>query len=335
MNRRDTLLALLALSAAPGVAYAQPVPARIALISSGKAAESSGEVDSYLNGVLRKVGLTERKDYVIEYFWAEGEVQHLPALLETVVARKPSIIIVFSVPQARAAQQATKTIPILLQRASSDPVADGLVESLAHPGGNTTGFAGMSDHVPKVVDIIRQVLPKAKRVAVLTPPLGAEYRRLFDSFRRAAADRAMTADAFEAETPERIAAAFSALARTRPDAIFVMLASMIAGQSAHITALSIAHKIPVFAASASQAEDGALVGYGPSPNTRDYRIEDYIKKILAGAKPADLPVVQPSTFELVLNRKTARALGIRIPSAFLLSVDRICLLYTSPSPRDS
>lgn len=323
MNRRDTLLALLALSAAPGVAYAQPVPARIALISSGKAAESSGEFDSYLNGALGKVGLIAGMDYVLESFWAEGDLQRLPVLLEAVVARKPAIILVSSVPQTRAAQQATKTIPILMQRASSDPVADGLVESLAHPGGNTTGFAGMTDHVPKMVDIIRQVLPKAKRLAVLSPPVGAEDRRLFDSLKRAAADRAMTAEAFEADTPERIAAAFSKIAKTRPDAIFAMPDSTLAAQSAQIAALSIAHRIPVFAATGFQAEGGALIGYGPSPNTRDYRLEDYIKKILAGAKPAELPVVQPSTFELVLNRKTARALGIRIPSAFLLSVDRV------------
>ena len=321
MNRRDTVLALLALGAAPGLGYAQTAPARLAFISSGKSAKSSSESLAHLNPFLRGVGLTEGKDYIFESFWVGEDLRRFPALLEA-TERKPSIILVYTVAEARAAQQATKTIPILLVRIN-DPVGNGLVASLAHPGGNTTGLAGMTDHVPKIVEFIRLVFPNAKRLSVLNNPLNLSTGRIFDSLRTAAASVGMTAEAFNVDAPQHIGEVFSALARTKPDAIFAMPDSMLAEHSAQITALSNARKIPVFAAYGLQADGGALIGYGVTPNARDFRLEDYIKKLLAGAKPADLPVIQPSTFELVVNLRTAKALGIKIPTELLLRADRV------------
>lgn len=159
MNRRDTLLALLALGIAPGAGQAQVAPARIASVALGKATPEPGDQSAYwLVEALRRVGLTDGTDYVFEHFSARGDNQNFPAPLESVVERKPALILVFSVASTRAAQRATKTIPILMVRIN-DPVGNGLVASLARPGGNTTGFAGATAHVPKMADQNSSISP--------------------------------------------------------------------------------------------------------------------------------------------------------------------------------
>jgi len=323
MNRRDALLALLALGIGPGLVNAQTGPARLAFIGSG-AAEGGAAILAALRDGLRENGLTDGKDYVLDLFWADGHYDRFPTLLEAALGRKPAIILVATIASARAAQQATKTIPIVMM-GLNDPVGSGVVASLARPGGNTTGIATMNDdRAAKLVEFVREAMPKAKRLAVLINPLNPSNRPIFQSLQRAAVSAGMAAAAFEANAPERIGDAFTALSKTRPDALVTGFDNMFADQRAQIISLGIARKIPVVSTNSAYADAGALITFGVSTKTPiSKQSAVYVKKILAGAKPADLPVEQPTNFELAVNLKTAKVLGLKIPPSFLLRADRV------------
>jgi putative ABC transport system substrate-binding protein len=323
MDRRQAFLALLSLGAASGLVSAQPAPGRIALIGSGSA-EGGAVILAALRTGLRDNGLAEGKDYVLDPFWADGHYDRFPKLVEAALGRKPAVILVMTIASARAAQQATKSVPIVMV-GLNDPVGSGLVASLARPGGNTTGIATMNDdRAVKLVQFVRETMPKAKRLAVLINPQNSSNRPIFLSIQKAAVHAGMTADAFEADTPERIGGALAALSKTRPDALLVGFDSMLAENRAQIIALTAARKIPVFSISSIFAEAGALLSYGVSSNNPMGRqVAAYVRKILAGAKPADLPVEQPTNFELVINLKTAKALGLKIPPSFVQRADRV------------
>lgn len=323
MNRRDALLAVVALGAGSGLVSAQPGPARLAVIASG-AAEGGAAILAALRTGLRENGLTEGKDYVLDPFWADGHYDRFPKLLEAALGRKPSIILVFTIASARAAQQATKTVPIVMA-GLNDPVGSGLVASLARPGGNTTGIATMNDdRAAKLVEFVRESMPEAKRLAVLINPKNPSNRPIFQSVQRAAVRAGMTAEVFEADAPERIGGALTALSSTRPDALLAGFDSMLGENRAQIVALATARKIPVFSVSSVFVDAGALLSYGVSSKSSVIRLAAaHVRKILAGAKPADLPVEQPTIFELVINKKSARTLGINIPPAILLRADRV------------
>lgn len=317
------MLALLSLGAGSRFVIAQPGPARLALIASG-AAEGGAATLAALRTGLRDNGLTEGTDYVFDLFWADGHYDRFPKLVEAALGRKPSVILVMTIASARAAQQATKIVPIVMV-GLNDPVGSGLVASLARPGGNTTGIATMNDDLAaKLVEFVRETLPRAKRLAVLINPQNASNRPIFQAVQRAAAGAGMTADAYEADAPERIGGAFAALSQTRPDALLTGFDSMLFGNRAQIVSLATARQIPVFGMSSAFADAGALLSYGVSskfPIT--HLAAAHVRKILAGAKPADLPVEQPTNFELVINLKTAKALGLKIPQSLLLRADRM------------
>ncbi|MBI3376523.1 MAG: ABC transporter substrate-binding protein [Betaproteobacteria bacterium] len=322
MNRRDTVLALLAFSAAPGAVNAQPAPARLALIGEAAALDSADYLALLRDG-LRENGLAESKDYILDPFWADGKYERFPALLAAALERKPSIILVQTIAAVRAAQQATKTIPIVFI-GTNDPVGSGLVASLARPSGNTTGMATMNDdRAAKLVELVREALPKAKRIAVLINPLNPSNRPIFQAMRSAAVSLGMSAEAFEADSPERIGSAFMALSKMRPDALLTGFDAMLGTQRAQIVSLGLAHKVPVAATNSAYANAGALICFGALRGAILGRVGFYVKRILAGAKPADLPVEQPTQFELVVNLKSAKTLGLAIPRAFLLRADRV------------
>jgi putative ABC transport system substrate-binding protein len=324
MNRRDAvlaLLALLALGARSGFVDAQPNPARLAFIGSGTP-ESGAAALAELRKGLRDHGLAEGKDYAFDAFWAEGRYDRFPALLEASLARKPAIILVTTIASARAAQQVTKSIPIVMT-GLNDPVGSGLIASLARPGGNITGMATMNDdRAAKLVEFIREAMPKAKHLAMLINPLNPSNRPIFQSFQKAAQSAGMTAEAFEASTREQIDAAFVELAKTRPDALVTGFDSALVDNRARIVSLGMSRKIPVV--STNSFDVGELITFGVSPqNSVMKQSALYVKKILAGAKPADLPVQQPTNFELMINTKTAKALGLSIPQSMLLRADRL------------
>ena len=322
MNRRNAVFALLALGAAPGVVDAQPAPHRLAWIGEGAAPEGANFFP-VLRDSLRENGLVEGKDYIFDPFWADGKYERFPALVAAALERKPSIILVQTIAAVRAAQQATKTIPIVFV-GTNDPVGSGLVASLARPGGNTTGMATMNDdRAAKLVELVHEALPKAKRIAVLINPLNPSNRPIFQTMRSAAVRLGMTAEAFEADSPERISSAFAALSKLRPDALLTGFDAMFGTQRAQIVSLGLENKIPVAALGSLYADAGALIVFGVLRGAILGRVGYYIKRILAGAKPADLPVEQPTQFELVVNLKSARTLGLAIPRAFLLRADRV------------
>jgi putative ABC transport system substrate-binding protein len=175
-----------------------------------------------------------------------------------------------------------------------------------------------------LVEFVREAMPKAKRIAVLINPQNPSNRPIFQSLQRAALSAGMAADVFEASTPERIGDAFTALSKTRPDALVAGFDSMLGEHRAQIVSFGIARKIPVFSTTGIYADAGALVSFGVStkhPISKQSAV--YVKKLLAGARPADLPVEQPTNFELVINLKTAKVLGLKIPSSFLNRADRV------------
>ena len=322
VNRRDTLVALIALGAVPGMVNAQPAPARLAWIGSGTAEGSAAALAGFRVG-MSEVGLAEGKDYGLDLFWSDGMYERFPAMLEAALARKPAIILVSTIASVRAAQQATKTIPIVMI-STNDPVAAGLVKSFARPGGNTTGMASMNDdRAPKLLEFFREAAPKARRIAVLINPLNPSNPIIFQSLQSAATKTGMVAEAFEADSPKRIDDAIAALSRQPPDALVTGFDFMLNDQRAKIVTLAIGHKIPVLAVSSVYADAGALITFGVSLKANYGRVAVFVKKILAGAKPADLPVEQPTTFEMVINLNTAKAIGIKIPRSLLSRADRV------------
>ncbi len=321
MRRREFILVAGAAVAWPLAARAQQ-PARLAWIGSGTAAGSAVFLAAFREG-MRGNGLAEGTDYVLDLFWSDGYYERFPDLVEEALARKPAVILVVTIASVRAAQRATKTIPIVFI-STNDPVGTGLVASLARPGGNTTGLSSMAeDRAPKLVQLAREVLPNASRIAVLINPLNPSNGPIFEQLRATASTIGMAADAVEVSAPDRIDDALTALSKQRPDALIGGFDYIIFDQRDRIVALAITHGIPVFAPSPVYADAGALLGYGVSPQAFYGRAAVYVKKILSGVKPADLPVEQPTKFQLVVNLKTAKTLGLTIPQSILARADEV------------
>ena len=295
-------------------------PARIGIIVPATAAAYATRLAAFKQG-MRENGLIEGQHYVVDLVAADGHYERFPALVKELLQRNPAVIM--STAAVRAAQQATRTVPIVMI-SSNDPVGSGLVASLARPGGNTTGLSNQSiDTAAKFVEFIREALPRTKRIALLINP-GSPANAHLDQQVRAAAHRfGIETHAFEAAAPAALDAAFAAIAKQRPDALVVMRDSMLNSAHQRISAFALKNRIPAFVPDAEYAEAGSLLSYGPSRLDMYRRSATYVKKILAGAKPADLPVEQPIKFEMVINLKTAKALGIKMPHALLIQAERV------------
>ena len=306
--------ALLALVAS---ASAQ-TPTRIGIIWTGTA--SAPRLAAFKDG-MRENGLIEGKQYMIEERAAEGDYERFPALTRELLQHNSAVILVSTIAAVRAAQQATKTVAIVFP-ALNDPVASGLVASLARPGGNTTGLTTQADDtVAKSMQHLREILPRAKRIAVLLNPGNSSNPRMLYQVRSIAAAISITTRAFEATTT--LDKAFGAIALYRPDALVVLRDAMLIGQHERISAFGRKSGIPVFAPASEFVDSGSLIAYSPSLVDMYRRSATYVARIMAGAKPADLPIEQPTKFELLINMKTAKSLGIKIPQSLLISVDRV------------
>ena len=310
--------------ASGSAAYAQgsAPPARIGILLSFSAAASATRLAAFKQG-MRENGLIEGKHYVLDLVSADGQSERFPALVKDLLQRAPAVIMVAAIVATRAAQQATRTVPIVMITAT-DPVGSGLVASLARPGGNTTGLSNqVEDTTAKYVEFVREALPRAKRIALLINPGNPSHPKLGEQVSAAALKFGIETHAFEAATPAALEATFAAIARQRPDALVVMLDAMLIGEHQRISAFALKHRIAAFGSPAEFAEAGSLLSYGPSSLDMYRRSATYVKKILAGAKPADLPIEQPTKFEMVINLKTAKALGIKIPYALLIQAERV------------
>jgi putative ABC transport system substrate-binding protein len=327
MDRREFIGTLAGgLVAAPLAAEAQQA-ARIPRIGwlAGSLAGKSHMTEAFLQG-LRDLGYIEGRNVVIEIRDAEGKLERLPALAAELVALKVDVILAGGTAQALAAKEATKTIPIVFT-AVVDAVADGLVTSLARPGGNVTGLSSLvSELVGKWLELLKQAVPGISRVAVLWHPGTLGERTEKDMLKGAeAAARALGVrlQFFEARGPADFERAFSDMTRARAGALTVWTSPMFNTQRGRLVNLAAKHRLPAVYPWTEVGDAGGLMAYGANVADVFRRAATYVDRILKGAKPGDLPVEQPTKFELVINLKTAKALSLTIPQSLLLRADEI------------
>jgi putative tryptophan/tyrosine transport system substrate-binding protein len=328
MNRRKAILTLIGLGTVPCAAEAQQtakIP-RIGYLATNLAGSGPARLhEAFLQG-LRDLGYIEGRNVVIEYRDAQGKPETLPARAAELVARKVDVIFAPGTQHALAAQQATKTIPIVFADIA-DPVARGLVTSLARPGGNITGLANLqTDLVGKWLELLKQAVPGLSHVAFLWEPgyLPESAQRDLKERAEAAAKAAGVRLRFvDVRTSEDIDRAFSDMIRSRVDAVIVWGGVMFIYERRRIADLAAKNRLPGTYTMSEFVDAGGLMSYAPNIADNFRRAADYVDKILKGAKPADLPVEQPTKFELVINLKTANALGLAIPPSVLHRADRV------------
>jgi putative tryptophan/tyrosine transport system substrate-binding protein len=311
---------------APLAAEAQPAAkiGRIGYLSTNLAANPHLQ-EAFLQG-LRDLGYVEGRNVVIEYRDAEGKPERLPALAAELVALKVDVIVAPGNSLTRAAKQATRTLPIVFA-AVSDPVASGLVTSLARPGGNVTGTSILSPElVGKRLELLKQAVPGVSRVAVLWLPGALGERTEKDMLKEAdVAARALGVGLqfVEARVPADLDRAFSDMTRARAGALTVLPSLMFLREHRRLVDLAAKHRLPAVYTVKEYVDAGGLMAYGSNVADLFRRAATYVDKILKGAKPGDLPVEQPTKFELIINLKTAKALGLAIPPSLLGRADQV------------
>jgi putative ABC transport system substrate-binding protein len=272
---------------------------------------------------MRDLGYVEGKKLVTEWRFAEGTFERLPGLAAELVQLKVDVIVTVGPQATSAAQKSSATIPIVMV-VSNDPVRSGLVASLAHPGGNITGVSNFSDDLtPKHVEMLLSMVPKLSRLAILTNPTNAGHSTMLKSIETAAQKFRVKMLAMEARSLQEINSAFAIMVRERAGAIIVMLDPVFVTERRPIAELAAKHRLPSVASFREYVEDGGLMSYGQNLAEHFRRMTTYVDKIFKAAKPADLPVEQPTKFELIINRKTASALGLSIPQSLLISADKM------------
>jgi putative ABC transport system substrate-binding protein len=312
------------------VAFAAPLCAggqqarnvhRIGYLASGSATASPHE--SFRQG-LRELGWVEGHNILIDYRFAEGSFDRLPDLAAELVRLKVDVIAAGPTPAAVAAKNATGTIPIVMVNVG-DPVGVGLIASLARPGGNVTGlsFSVGMDTLGKGLELLREAVPKVRRVAILSNPANPSHALAISNVKTAARSLGVELKLLEARGPNEFDGAFGAMAKERVGALLVVADSMFILHRARLADLAATNRVPSMHGVRTNVEAGGLISYGPSSEAAWRRAAVFVDKIFKGATPADLPVEQPSTFELVINLKTAKALGLTIPPSLLARADHV------------
>jgi len=273
---------------------------------------------------MRDLGYVDGKTIVVDRRSADGDFARLPALAADIVKNRPDVIVAIVSASAIAAQQATSTIPIVMV-GPADPVAAGLVANLARPGGNVTGTASQSNAViGKLVELVRQLRPAATRIAALWDPVNAVSQQLrLGETLIAAAKLQLLVRVLEVRSREDLERAFATFRAERPDAVLVASDTFFLGNADRIVELALAQKVPVFSTTRQLTEAGILASYGADLNVVARHAATYVQRILKGAKPGDLAVELPSKFELVINMRTASALGVVVPSAVIARADEV------------
>jgi putative ABC transport system substrate-binding protein len=323
MRRREFITLLGAAAAWPLAARAQQrgrLPT-IGFLGSGTAAAQSQWIAAFVQR-LRELGWIEGRTIAIEYRWAEGRNERFDEIAAEFVRRKVDVILTLSTPTVVAAKQATSVIPVVFA-AAGDPVGTGLVASLARPGGNVTGLSLQApDLVGKRLELLREVVPSLRRLAILaniSNPINVLER---DEVRTTARTLGFEIVTLEIRRAEDIVPTFEAL-KSRADALYVNADPLIITNLTLINTLALGARLPTIHGFREYVEAGGLMSYGPNFPDLFRRSADYVDKILRGAKPADIPVEQPTKFDLVINLTTAKALGIMIPESFLLRADEV------------
>jgi putative ABC transport system substrate-binding protein len=323
--RRREFVALLG-----STALAWPIPARaqqggklatIGLLGSGTAAAQSQWTAAFVQR-LRELGWTEGRNVTIEYRWAEGRSERFAEFAAEFVRLKVDVILTHNTPPVIAAKQATSVIPIVFATAA-DPVDTGLVASLARPGSNVTGLSSQTtDLASKRIELLREVVPGLRQLAFLSQPdnpyVVFDMRQAESAARRLGLETA----SLEIRRAEDIAPAFEEL-KGRAEALYILPDPLLFTHRLRINTLALGARLPTMHLLREYVEASGLMSYGPNWSDQWRRAADYVDKILRGAKPADLPVEQPTKFDLIINLTTAKALGLMIPEAFLLRADEI------------
>jgi putative tryptophan/tyrosine transport system substrate-binding protein len=278
-------------------------------------------LDAFHEG-LKLDGLIEGQNIVIEYRFADGKENALPRLAAELVQSRVDAIEADGTPAIQAAKNATQTMPIIMA-VCNDPVASSFVASLNRPGGNITGLSlQASDLAPKRLQLLAEIVPRLSRVGVLSNPLNRSHV-LVEQVQNAAQSLHIELHVAEAPAPDKFESAFATIAAARADAVIVLPDGMFYNQQSRIAALSVAYHLPTLFAEKESVEAGGLMAYGPSVPDLFRRSAAYLDKILKGVSPADLPVEQPTKFELAINLKTARTLGLTVPSTLLATADEV------------
>ena len=323
---RSALTAVLALGllAAPLAAEAQragKVP--VIGVMEGPAPGLNQPVREAFRQGLEQHGWVEGRNLVIEYRSADGRTERFPELVAELVRLKVSVILVAGEPMIIAARQATATIPIVMA-AVGDPVGRGFVASLARPGGNITGVSNMAvEMTGKWVELLKEAVPKATKVAALRNPANPTHEVFWRQTQEAARALGVQAQSAEAKTVEEIDLAFAAMAKERAGALIVFPDPLFNGNRVKVAALAERYRLPSLTMLRESVDAGALMSYGPSILDNYRRAAGFVDRILRGAKPADMPVEQARQFELVINLKTAKALGLTIPQSLLGRADQV------------
>ena len=298
---------------------------RIGMLETTSMALNAANLDAFRQG-LRERGYVEGQNILIEYRAADGKIERFPGLATELARLKVDLILAPNTPAARAVQQATTTIPIVVP-VIGNPVGDGLVTSLTRPGGNVTGLTFLGPElVPKRLELLKQALPKVSRVAALWHRGAFSERTTRDMLKAteaAARTLGVQLQLVEVRGPNELDRAFSAMIRARAEALLVFPGTMLFNERKRIVDFAAKHRLPSMSMAKEFVELGGLIAYGASITDLLRRSATYVDKILKGAQPGDLPVEQPTKFELTINLKTAKALGLTIPASVLLQADRI------------
>jgi putative ABC transport system substrate-binding protein len=273
---------------------------------------------------LSEAGYIEGQNFAIEYRWAEGHYDRLPALAADLVGRKVDLIVATSPPSALAAKSATSTIPIVF-RHGGDPVGGGLVASLARPGGNLTGVSQLGDEglTAKRLELLSELVPRAGVIALLVNPNSPSAERVIQEVQQAARAKGLQLHVLKASSESEIDTASVSLVQLHADALVVGADPFLSSRREQLVALASRRAVPSIYAWREFAASGGLISYGASLTSAFHLVGAYAGKVLKGAKPADLPVQQPTTFELVINLKTAEALGLTVPQSMLMRADEV------------
>jgi putative ABC transport system substrate-binding protein len=323
-RRRFLLTSVAGVLGMPRASEAQPAPSvpRLGVLAPNSRTDFLRFLEALRQG-LRELGYAEGQNIAIEFRWAEGKYDRLPGLAVELVRLKVNIIVAWTPPAVQAAQQATGTIPIVMSGVA-DPVAMGFVASLARPGGNITGLSSIqSDLVGKRLEVLKEVVPQVSLVALLGNPANPNYAPLVRQAQDASRVLGIRLQSMEARDPSEIDNAFAAITTARGGAVLVIGDPMFLEHRTRIAEHAVRRRLPTMAGASEFAEAGGLLAYGPSLSEGIRRMATYVDKILKGAKAADLPIEQPEKFGLVINLKTAKALGLTIPPSLLARADHV------------
>jgi len=324
MNRRKLLIALGAGAlGAPFASFAQQQVKvrRIGFLGAISASGYASQMEGFRSG-LRDFGYVEGKNLVVEYRWAEGQYERLPELVAELIRSKVEVIVTHGTPGTRAAKQATTTIPIVMATVA-DPVATGIVVSFARPGGNITGSTFSSPELnAKRLDLLKEVMPQITQAAIILNPNNPLIATHIKETGIVAKALKVGLQRFEVRGPDEFEATISSVAKARINAVVVSEDPVLIANVARIAVLATKQRLAT-AGNREFADAGGLIGYGVNFPAIFRRAAYFVDRILKGARPGDIPVEQATRFELIVNQKTARALGIKIPQSILVRADRV------------